>query len=322
LDADHLSLTYAEALAALGRARARLIAPIDKPRSDLLISLLTQTKLVTVTGTMMSIGRLPGDFPVKEFDHPIHYQKLHEKSLQWLEQCGIPARRSFAPLATSGYATLFARKEKSIVANDKLENFFTRLIHCFLIETQIILAKQYYHGLGLYNQEGRFSILSEELPPEFQGDGWDWSGLGQIEFDQLHGRIFLEYCVVMIRAQWDKIIRLSCLAFGLKTNWGSIADGLQSLEQEFKSKEKFHPWCSHHMKILIQIANEQLSEDGWLKKFRDPLMHDVGQHSIGVVPHKKSSLTTSEMWDRVREEHNWLREGMMAMLVALASKNS
>ncbi len=39
----------------------------------------------------------------------------------------------------------------------------------------------------------------------------------------------------------------------------------------------------------------------------------------GVVVHRKSLETTSEMWDRVRDEHNWIREAMMAMLASFIS---
>jgi hypothetical protein len=76
------------------------------------------------------------------------------------------------------------------------------------------------------------------------------------------------------------------------------------------------------LKIFLEIANERLAEGAWLKTFRDSLTHSVGQHSLGVVPHRTSSLTTSELWDKMCEEHNWLREAMMTLLIVFAFKNS
>ena len=40
-----------------------------------------------------------------------------------------------------------------------------------------------------------------------------------------------------------------------------------------------------------------------IKEFRDHLLHDVGPHSAGVVPHKKSLETTSELWDAFRNDY-------------------
>ena len=123
----------------------------------------------------------------------------------------------------------------------------------------------------------------------------------------------------MIRAQWDKLARLSCMTFGLKTNWDSISDGLNILGKFVDDNDKLHPWCIMHFRFFIDIAKERVAQDGWLKGFRDPLLHDVGQHSSGVAPHKKSIETTSEMWDKVCDEHNWLRERMMALLTSFIS---
>ena len=314
------SLTYAEALEAVGRARVVSIAQTVRLQPSLSIDTATQAKLIAVTTAMMAVGRLPGDLPPAKFDTPITYHKLSEKSLEWLEKCGIPARRAYAPLAAN-YAWMFGTKDRLPVSEDLAGRFFTRLIHCLLIETQITVAKQYYYGLGLYKQDMSISMLSQVLPPEVLHETM-LNRLTQIEFDQLHGRIFLEYCAVMVRAQWDKLTRLSCLAFGLEWNWDSVSDGLKALKRKLAEQKEPHTWCSYHLKVFVDIAEERLAEGGWLKGFRDPLIHDVGQHSAGVVPHKKSLETTSEMWDKVCEEHNWLREGMMAALAAFASRRS
>jgi hypothetical protein len=269
---------------------------------------------------MMLIGRGPGDFPVSKFDRPVSYRRLMETSLKWLEQCGIPARRSFAPLATTDYIWLFGNGNR-LPISEGVEPFFSRLIHFLLIETQIVTAKQYYHGLGLYGSGSEdpawMSKLSELFPSEAIQEG-QLLKLLQVELNQMHGRIFLDYCAVMIRAQWDKLARLSCLVFGLDGNWDSISSGLSMLEQKLNDDE-LDPWCSSHLQIFIEIAKDRLSETKWIKGFRDHLLHDVGAHSAGVVPHKRSRETTSDLWDRVCDEHDWLREAAMAALVAFLS---
>ena len=270
---------------------------------------------------MASVGTLPGDLPVTEFDRPITYRRLEEQSLEWLEECGIPARRNFAPLAASSYIELLGNRDRLPVSEQEAGRFFGRLIHCLLVETQILIAKQFYHGLGLHKHGVSPSMLAEVLPPETM-QGMRLARLNVLDFDELHGRIFLEYCAVMIRAQWDKLTRLSCLVFGLDWNWNRISDGWKALEQRAARKEELHPWCRYHLKVFIEIAQSRLAETGWLKGFRDPLLHDVGPHSAGIVPHKESLETTSEMWDQVCDEHDWLREAMMAALVVFISKRS
>jgi hypothetical protein len=309
-------LSYAEALKAIGRARYTAILPIVQPHDDLVIDAITQTKISTVVTAMLSVGRMPGDLRPSHFDEPIPYRRLGDKSLDWLEQYGIPARRDFAPFGAANYAWLFGHNSRLPVSEKDLGRFWGRFIHCLLIETQLLIAKQYYHGLGLYKQDVSFSVLSEALPAEIIA-GLRRSSLQKIEFDQLHGRIFLEYCAVMIRAQWDKLTRLVCLVLGLSWNWKTVSKGLDAIGEWLGDQsECLHPWCGYHIRIFADIAEERLAEDGWLKGFRDPLLHDVGQHSAGVVAHKKSLETTSEMWDRVRDEHNWIREAMMAMLAS------
>ncbi len=269
---------------------------------------------------MTSIGRLPGDFPVSKFDRPVKFRRLENESLDWLEKYGVSARREFAPLAAKDYIWLFGAEDRLPVAKEGAGSFFNRLIHLLLIETQIILAKQYYHGLGLYDPLPSFSkTIAEAFPDESPGD-LQLASLGETEFAQLHGRIFLEYCAVMIRAQWDKLTRLTCFVFGAKTSWGSISDGLKALVDLLNNDERKLPdWCQKHLQVFTHIAQERVSESGWLKGFRDPLLHDVGQHSTGVLPHKKSIDTTSEMWNKVCDEHDWLREATLALLASFIS---
>ena len=301
-------LTYAEALEATGRARINLAVAADPLQPGLEIGSHTQAKLQAVVAIMDEIGNLPGDFQKEKFDQAITYHKLSPEAIDWLMKAGIPARK-ITPFATLAYRNWFASKDNYLIDEKVIEKFFSHFIHCLLVETQIIIAKQYYQGLGLYHS--RIPSLLEafpNIPPEFKAELQEAHDVGTelntIEFHELHGRIFLEYCAIMIRAQWDKLVSLSCLVFGLEQNWKSIFDGLKNLDQYLSTLEGLNPGCKAHFKIFLDIANERLAEGAWLKKFRDSLIHAVGQHSLGVAPQRTSSFTTSELWDKMREEHN------------------
>jgi hypothetical protein len=320
------ALTYADALEAAGRARIDLFAVVDQLQLNLKIGSHTQAKLQAVVAIMDGIGKLPGDFPKEKFDQPITYHKLQPEAVDWLEKNGIPARR-IAPFATYTYRDWFARKNAFLVPDQIIEKFFSHFIHCLLVETQIIIAKQYYQGLGL-NRPRKQSVLEAfpNLPPEYKAeiqDAFDvGTYLGTIEVDQLHGRIFLEYCVMMIRAQWDKLVSLACIVFDQSQSWDSISDALKALDRHISSAADLNSGCKAYSKIFLEITNEKLAQGAWLKSFRDHLVHSVGQHSLGVAPQRTSSLTTSELWDKMCEEHNWLREAMMTLLIVFAYKYS
>lgn len=314
-------ISYEQALDLVAHARTRKIAPYGQLQVNSLIDTTIQAKLITANTAMMSVGRLFGDFPVNKFESAITYHYLRQESLTWLENCGVHVNRQFAPLAVDNYVRLFGTEETLPVKKGDLNLFFEFFIHCMLIEAQIILAKQYYHGLGLYQKDAADSILSPDLPDKFPTSDLS-NKLGEIEYDQFHGRIFLEYCAIMIRAQWDKLIRLQGLVFELKHNWDKISKGIKLVKAHLDKEKGLHPWSKYHSELFIRIAEERVSEDGWLKHFRDPLLHNIGQHSSGVLPRKNSLETTSQMWDKVCDEHNALREGILCLLASFISKNT
>ncbi len=137
-----LSPTYAEALELVSKARPQAFAIFGQLQPNLLVDETTQAKLLTASSAMMLIGRGPGDFPVEKFDTPIKFHALHPKSIEWLEKSGLNPRRKFAPLASEHYAHLFGSNETMPVSKEKLNKFFGLLIHCLVVETQILVAKQ------------------------------------------------------------------------------------------------------------------------------------------------------------------------------------
>ena len=318
--------TYAQALAEAANLRLLNLAVntsvVHPPRPEILITPATQVKLATIRATMSSIGRTPGDVPVVKFDKAVNFRKLEPESLDWLERLGVPARRDFAPLAAD-YISLFGDPKRLPVEVKDRELFLSRFVHCLVVETQIILARQYFHGLNLYQPNPSPIKMMQAASPDEHIADYQLASLNTVDFTQLHGRIFLEYSAVMIRAQWDKLTRLACFAIGDKANWDSISDGIKSLEKEvLRLGGSTNAVYSHHLLKFTEIAKEQVGENGWLKKFRDPLLHEVGIHSEGVAPQSKSIDTTSEMWDKVCNEHDCLREAMIAAIIVFVTRKA
>ena len=110
---------------------------------------------------------LPFDYPKKEFDRPINFHRLLDEAVEFLEKSGMHARR-VTPLFADNYGYLFARKGNSIVDEQTIEKFFSHFIDCLLVETQTIINRQYYYGLGFYKQQISIMDFLSMLPAELQ----------------------------------------------------------------------------------------------------------------------------------------------------------
>ena len=319
--------TYQEVVEAVRNERILLLGLVQEsvlhpPYPDLPIDRATQVKLCTIDATMRAIGNTPGDFPVASFDHRVPYRKLSAESLNWLEKYGFSPRGESTPLAGNyawlfGHTSLIDEKSKALCLN--------AFVDILLVEVQLIITKQYFHRLGLYNPTPPLARLVPEYFPEVSFNSVQLGSLAEVDFTQLHGKIFLEYYAIMIRAQWDKLVRLTCTAFGIETNWDRISNGLKRLEKELGKGAELDPWCKCHLKCFLAITKARVIGQGekpWLTEFRDSLLHQVGAHSIRVVPHEGSRETTSELWLKASDEHDWLREGTLALLVGLVTLKS
>ena len=287
------------------------ISPREKPYPDFPVDTATQIKLLTAIAMMAFVGRGPGDFPN---DQAINYRKLSFASIRWLKTVGIPADRDFAPLGAN-YLFVFdgGRKFPDPASTSVI---YSRILHCLVIETQLLVAIQYFHGMGLYMPGNSLSLWSQILSPEEFADT-RMATLTQADLRELRGRVFFEYGVVMIRAQWDKLVRLACTIFGLRDRWNSVSDGLGDL-QEKTAKAELNPFCRQHLNFFLEIATDRLKvqdQGGWLKPYRDNLLHFVGGHSAGVIPQAKSFETTSQLWEHVLDEHHWFREAFMSLMI-------
>lgn len=315
--------SYRDALASVAKARMlNFVTPVtinNPPYPDLPLSPATQVKLHTAMMLMALVGRGPEDHFV---DQSIEFRRIQPKVLDWLERNDFLVRRNFAPLGMD-YTRMFAGGI-GLPEPEANEHFYSHLIHMLVLEAQLALAKQYYEGTGLAHAPPPTDMLWEFIAAEHGVDvdkvveQSRLANLNHVSLIEFHGRIFLEYFIYSVRAQWDKLVRLGDIAFGLSPSWNSFNKGLHSLVRQPLSSR----FAKDHMDILNHIATEQLVEESWLRNIRDSLTHKTGRHSAGVVPQKKSLETTYELWLRIQDEHNWFREAFVALLIVLVTHQS
>jgi hypothetical protein len=317
------TLTFAECLALAGQkmpiSLSIAASPLQPPRPDAAIDEATQIKLQMIRALLSAIGTFPGDVKI---DQTINYRKLSQTSQDFLRKLRIRPQSKFSSFAVD-YLGLFDEGKVLPKSDSKKANlFYNRLIHLLAVEAQLLLAWQYYEGLGFAERNIPLSLWQSILSPsEFQGIRL--ANTNNVELIELHGRMFLEYFVILVRAQWDKLIRLTCFVFDLADNWSTLSKGLTLLTNKIKDKNDPLPkMCRIHVEVIVKIAEAQTTDGKWLKEFRDNLLHKVGRHSAGVLAQEHSILTTQELWNKARDEHQWLREAMMAALIAFRTADS
>jgi hypothetical protein len=138
--------------------------------------------------------------------------------------------------------------------------------------------------------------------------------LGSVNFPELYGRPFVDLMAILIRAQWDKLTRLLFIAFDWR-DWDSIDKGLEAVEEFSESSSA--P-LGDLMRGYVKVARSRLDKDtGWLRPFRDSLLHKTGRHSRGVVPQIKSYDTTTDLWNRCLDEYDYLREAFFVVMAII-----
>ena len=278
-----------------------------------IIGAATQVKLSDVTALLMIVGQMPKDptpieIPIQTFN------VLRPKDVTWLEHTGFYPKRPRG-IFVRDYIHFFQGNKYLPNSNGntkKIERFYGHLIHCLLIEAELVTVVHYFQGLGLAQQ----SIPMSMFASIYDGDISDLSlaQLGTVSFPEVYGRPFVDFMAIMLRAQWDKITRLLDIAFDLQ-EWDSIGDGLTSLRD-------FSQNAGQESRQLIALFTEtgisRLDQtNGWLRPFRDGLLHKTGRHSRGVAPQRKSAETTSDLWNLCLIEYDYLREAFFVALMAI-----
>lgn len=270
----------------------------------------TQIKLTMSVGLFVIAGSPPNQRPISQ---TITYTSLPMSIVTWLEKAGVPASRDYAPFA-SDWIRLFEGGRRLPTQKNR-QKFFDHLIHVFLVEAQLLVNQRYYEELGFENQAIPLELPNEISPDEIKQKNIAYLNSPQLK--ELYARIFLEYHIIMLRAQWDKIARLACYALDVDTNFDSIDDGFKLLRKVSDLPQS----SKATLDIFLGIGQRQLEKDpakgGWFRPFRDGLLHYTAKHSSGVQPQANSLESTFHLWERTKIEHNYFREALMALVASL-----
>jgi hypothetical protein len=268
-----------------------------------------QAKLWNVSNLLGVHGNLPGDIQIEQ---SIRFRYLRDELLEQIEgKLGIPARRTYAPLAAD-YIRLF-NGGLHLPTPKNTNRFYSHLIDCLLVEILMLTTIQYYEGMGFSNFDIPLNFWS--LITTQSLDDLRLGRISSVNYKELYARVFLEYFAYTLRAQWDKFTRLVCFAFDVNSDSDSISTVFSALEAKASN---LHTDTAKFLEFYTRIGRERLAEDNWLKPFRDSIAHKTSQHSFGVFPTKNTAEKTSDFWKKALDEHDYVREAMIIGLLAMA----
>lgn len=277
----------------------------------------TQAKLTMINALMYSIGNPPNDTPV---DQTINYRYLSPTIVNWLIEGGIPASRSFAPFVAN-WLELFGGQQY-LMSQKNTQLFYDHLIHWFHVEMQLVVNQQYYEKLGFADLQIPLTAMAEIFP---ELDIVDFVGEKLVDnitspmVKEIYVRNFIDFHIIMVRAQWDKLILLASYELEEKPR-DKINQTIANLMKKLDGLSQLPPLSKYYFQVFLWLGQERLKsreEGGWLRHFRDGLVHKTGSHSSGIVPQKHSLLSANEIWHKAKEEHQFLREAFMVLMTAL-----
>ena len=193
---------------------------------------------------------------------------------------------------------------------NELCNAFIELMHN---EWKVIYARKLFVGFGFEDWAKGESIKDQpqirQLLQEFK------ENYGTIQtgftFKTARALWFASECIIRIRAQWDKLLK----QFVLEKLLGHKKVHSLSFEQACDTLRKYRvqletDYQKECLDALLNLADQTQK----LRKWRDDDVHYFSQAVFGVLEKRKTSQSLGALWDMVVEEHNRVREGVMAAI--------
>jgi len=258
----------------------------------------------------------------------ITFQQLAPQVLDALNSLETPLRsRSESPF---GYNFLYLGAFLELPTNTT--KFFNAVIELLYNELRIQYGRKLFLGYG-YDEPHELSLTKEqraEMAEAFQREnppipdeqfligniyGFPKPEYRQIDVEYRTGRgsWLLADCLVRIRAQWDKLVKLLLLENYLLTKPGEKFERcLRQIEKAIQQGD-FTPLQRDCIETVLTLGRS-IDE---LREWRDNDVHSISPKVLGVLETRSSSSSLDEMWSFLLSEHNKVREAFIAAIGAV-----
>jgi hypothetical protein len=242
----------------------------------------------------------------------ISFTALSEPILDQLEKRGVPARGNLPFNFDYDLLALYLPRQV------RVNLFYEAFIELVLNEWKINFARKFFVALGFEEWAKQQSGAHQPMKNIAALHG---RRLYQemIDLKTMRGLWFASEGIIRIRAQWDKLVK-------------------QFVAEKYlciKGPGRFDPACRKIRKHRSQLQTESQTEcltalvtlaeqADDLRRWRDDDLHQFSQTVFGVLNRSKTHRTLGSLWDMVVEEHNRVREAMIAAIgiVMLGSPTS
>lgn len=258
----------------------------------------------------------------------ITYKKLSAEVLDAFSSLEIPLE----PRSESPFLYNFLYLGAFLKLPVDVTKFFNAIVELLYNELRIQYAKKLFLGYG-YDKPYELALTDEqraEMIEAFQrenppipdeqlliGDfyGFPKPGYGQIDVEYRTGRgsWLLVDCLIRIRAQWDKLVKLFLLENYLQIKPGEkFGRCLAQIEKAIWNQDLVP--LQHSCFEAVLTLGRSIDE---LRKWRDNDVHSISPRVLGVLETRSSTNSLNDLWYFMLNEHNKVREAFTAAIGAV-----
>jgi len=258
----------------------------------------------------------------------IKYEKLAAEVLDALSSLEI----SLEPRSKSPFLYNFLYLGAFLKLPVDATKFFNAIVELLYNELRIQYGKKLFLGYG-YDKPYELALTDEqraEMTEAFQrenplipdeqlliGNFYEFPtpeyGQTDVEYRTGRGSWLLVDCLIRIRAQWDKLVKLLLLETYLQIKPGEkFGRCLVQIEKAF-SNQNLAPLQRSCFETVLTLGRS-IDE---LREWRDNDIHSISPRVLGVLETRSSTNSLNDLWLFTLNEHNKVREAFIAAIGAV-----
>jgi len=299
----------------------------DKPQKDKLYSSPHLTRWINANLQMMQFlfnKHLPRNIYFPNVNMTVERKYLSSDQCEFLFSKGIPV---YHPQST--FFFIYAKMADKLASSVNKNAFFGGLVDILYNELAINQRSENYLRLlpGIEAGKGKRKEMNKKIAEWTSKEEEKKVSPRQVKEESVfmsipvvQGKWELDSAAVKIRAVWDKLLYLiSEKYFGIKLSAKSLGENKSSGRiGEFLRKTKGKTKNKHQEQFIESFVN-LLLDLKWLRKYRDLELHFYGVKIKNGFQTKNEAESIEAVWEKIKEEHNKLREGiLLALGIALS----
>lgn len=235
----------------------------------------------------------------------IAYNELSDLILDQLDERNIPVRAERPFLFD--YRVLAPYLPRRVRVNE----FYNAFVELMLNEWKTNYARKLFVGFGFKEHGMQLTPEYLKILDKFAASSDHKRVPPTLTLKTARGLWFASECIIRIRSQWDKLIdQLVFRAYFPENPTRHFDSTIEKLEKYQDSEYIQTEYQKQCLTALVKLARCA----GRLTQWRDNDVHQFSETVFGVLEKPKTNQSLDTLWDMVVEEHNRVREAVVAMI--------